>query len=245
MLNKKRLILLGTITFILGVLTLFPARVAYRLFAPPQFRLSAIDGTVWSGSATEGQAAALYLRNIQWTFKPWSLFTGKIAFDTRFDPAGGFMEAGVALGLGGSVILTDVEGAVNIGALQSVLPAPGIDGNVRLNFVELRIEDGLPTAADGTVEIIGLVARGLATMPIGDFRAELQTSDSGIAGSVEDTAGMLDIAGSLQVSADRTYSLTGLVAPTESTPQSVTNQLRFLGSPNERGQREFRFEGQL
>jgi hypothetical protein len=43
----------------------------------------------------------------------------------------------------------------------------------------------------------------------------------------------------------RSYAFVGLVAPTPVTPPSVVNQLRFLGSPNERGQHEFRFEGQL
>lgn len=243
--NKKRLIIFGTITFLVGAVVLFPARVAYRLFFPAELRLAAINGTVWNGSATEGQAADLYLRNVRWSFRPAALFTGKVAFDVSFDPAGGFMETGVALGLNGSVTLTDLEGAVSIGALQNVVPAPGIDGNVRLTFARLRIDGGLPTEADGTIEVIGLLVRGLAATPIGDFRAELVTTDDGVAGSVEDIAGMLDIAGALQISKDRSYSLSGLVAPTATTPETVLNQLRFLGSANERGQREFRFEGQL
>ncbi len=245
MLTKRRLIVLGSITFLVGLVVLFPARVAHRLFSPPELRLSAIHGTVWDGSAAEGQAVSLYLRNVRWSFKPLALFAGKFAFETSFEPAGGFLQATVAMGLNGSLTLSDVQGAVSIGAMQSVIPAPGIEGNVRLSFTKLRIDDGLPTEADGTVEVVGLIARGLASTPIGDFRVELVSTDDGIAGSVEDTAGMLDIAGALRVSADRTYSLSGLVAPTASTPQAVLNQLRFLGSANERGQREFRFEGQL
>ena len=243
--GKKRLVVLGTATFLLGVILLFPARVAYHVFAPPTVRLAGLSGTIWSGSATEGEASGIYLRNIDWSFRPAMLFTGKVAFDTRFDPAGGFMQAGIAAGIGGTFTLTDVEGGLSIAALQNALPAPGIEGNVRLVFSRISIENGLPTVADGSIDVIGLVARGLAPMPIGDFRAELTSGDDGITGSVEDTSGMLDIAGVLRLTPDRSYSLTGLVAPTASTPQSVVNQLRFLGSANERGQREFRFEGQL
>lgn len=245
MAGNKRLIVLGTITFLIGIVLLFPARIAYRAAASNVFRLSSISGTVWNGNAAEGQFMGVYLRNLRWSFRPLSLFTGKLAYDTSFDPAGGFMQSGVAVGFGGNVTLTDVEGAVSISALQSAIPAPGIDGNVRLAFSRIVLENGLPTAADGSVDLVGLVARGLAATPIGDFRAELQTTDDGIAGSVEDTSGMLDIAGAFRISADRAYSLTGLVAPTASTPDSVVSQLRFLGTPNERGQREFRFEGQL
>ena len=126
-----------------------------------------------------------------------------------------------------------------------MIPAPGIEGNLRLQFAELLIEDGLPTAASGTVEVFGLVARGLSPTPIGDFRAELVSTDGGISGSLEDLAGVLDIAGSIRMSTDRSYLLEGLVAPKPAASDAIISQLRFLGSANERGQRQFRLEGRL
>ena len=126
MVPGKRLIVIGVITFLAGVIVLFPARVAYQAFAPDSVRLSGIDGSIWNGSAIEGQVGRLYIRNIRWSFKPWHLFTGNLAFATGFEPAGGFMEAGIALGIGGSIRLTDLEGAVSIAALRDVLPAPGM-----------------------------------------------------------------------------------------------------------------------
>ena len=243
--SRKRLITLGLAVFAIGVLLSFPARVAYHLFAPEQLKLSAISGTLWSGKAAEGQAASLYLQNLEWSFRPLALFTGKLAFDTRLDPAGGFLQTQVALGFGGRVMFTDLDGAVPINALQGLLPAPGIGGNARLQFSELTIDDGLPVAADGTLDVQALSIRGLSPTPVGDFRAELSTTEDGISGSVEDLAGMLDIAAALKVASDRSVSLVGLVAPTPATPQTLNNQLRFLGSANERGQREFRFEGEI
>ncbi len=245
MIGRKRLITVGTITFLAGVLVMLPARVAYHAFAPDAVKLSGIGGSIWNGSATEGQIGALYISSLRWSFKPLSLLAGKLAFEASVDPADGFLEADVALGLSGRVTLTDVEGAVSIGALESVFPAPGLEGNVRFAFSRLTIRDGLPVSADGTVEVFGLVARGLSPTPIGDFKAELASSDGGISGSVEDLSGALAIAGSLKLSTDRSYSLTGLVAPTAQASDAVINQLRFLGSANERGQREFRFEGRL
>ncbi len=243
--GRRKLLIIGGVTFLLGIVVLFPARVAYHAFAPSALRLTGINGSVWSGNVAEGQAGDLYFRNLRWSFKPWSLFTGRLAYHVSIDPAGGFLETDLALGLGGSVRLSNLEGGVAIGAVQSMLPTPGIDGNVRLQFDELTFSDGLPTSAQGTVDVVGLVARGLSRTPIGDFRAELASTDGGIAGSVEDVDAVRDIAGSLRVSADRSYSLTGLVAPTAAAPESVIAQLRLLGSPNERGQREFRLEGQL
>ena len=243
--TNKRLTIIAVATFVAGAVSMFPARVAYSLFAPDGLRLSAISGSIWKGAATEGQIGDLYFRNLAWRFNPFDLFTGKLGFNVSLDPAGGYLSADVALAPTGAITLSDVDGGVSIGALQSIAPLPGIDGTVRLDLSLLRLEDGLPTAADGQIEISGLIARGLSPTPLGDFRALLVSTDSGVSGSVEDLQGVLDIAGSLQVSFDRTYSLTGLVAAKPNTPESVTSQLQFLGSANERGQREFRFEGQL
>ena len=243
--SRKRLLIIGAIVFGCGLIVGFPARVAYHLFAPESLKLATLSGTLWSGRAAQGQAGNLYLSNIEWSFRPLALFTGKAALNTRFDPAGGFLESRVAVGLGGRVSFNDLSGAVSIDALQSLLPAPGIQGNARVEFSELIVDDGLPVAADGTLDIVGLFVRGFANAPIGDFRAELTTTDDGVTGSVEDLSGMLDVAGALRINADRSYSLTGLVAPTTGAPESVLNQLKFLGSANDRGQHEFRFEGRI
>ena len=241
--TRKRLLIIGAIVFGCGLLVSFPARVAYHLFAPEPLKLANVSGTLWSGSAAQGQVGNLHLGNIQWTLRPLALFAGKAALDTSFDPAGGFIESRVAVSLGGRVSFSDLSGAVSISAIQDLLPAPGIQGNARVEFSELALEDGLPVAADGTLDIVGLFVRGFANAPVGDYRAELTTTEDGVTGSVEDLSGMLDVAGALRINADRSYSLTGLVAPTTTAPQSVLNQLKFLGSANERGQHEFRFEG--
>lgn len=241
----KKLIVVGVATLLLGLLSIFPARIAYHWFAPATLQLAGINGTLWRGGATEGQAAGLYLRNLHWTFKPLSLLTGKLAFNTRLDPAGGFMSTDIYAGLDGSILFENLEGAVPLGALRDLIQTPGLDGRISLRFSELEILDGLPVTVNGTAEISNLFVRGLAAATIGDFRAEFSTTSDGIIASIEDTAGMFDLAGTLRVSPEGVYSLIGLIAPTPATPPAVIEQLRFLGSPNARGQREFRFEGRL
>lgn len=240
----RRLIILGSAVFLLGLIVMFPARVAYQAFAPPALRLTGISGSVWNGTAAEGEVAGVHLANLRWTFVFSSLFRGRLGYDVTVAPAGGFLDSRVAIGPG-AVVFSGLDAAVAIAALQQLIPAPGIEGNVRLQFADLRIDDGLPVAADGTIDLTGLVVRGLSPTPIGDFRAQLASSDRSISGSVEDVNAVLDIAASLRIGADRTYLLEGLVAPTPRTPSGIVEQLRFLGSANTRGQRPFRFEGRL
>lgn len=237
--------MLGVAVFAAGLLILFPARVAYTLFAPDGLRLSGLGGSLWHGTAREGEVGGLYLRDLEWRLRPVALLTGRLALSISVSPAGGFLESEVALSPGGRIGFEQLRGGASLGALQSLTPMPGIEGSVRLDLEQLVLSQGVPTRADGTIEVMSLVARGLSAAPIGDFRADLVSTDGAITGSVEDLGGILDIAGSLRVGADRSYLFEGLVAPTDEAPPGVVDQLRFLGSANERGQRRFRFEGRL
>ena len=124
---------------------------------------------------------------------------------------------------------------------------PGLAGNSSLQFERIVIRDGLPTEVEGTFAVAALVAPMIDSnrAPLGSYRAEFMTTESGVVASVEDSAAVFDLAGSLTLSPDRSFLFLGQVASTNETPEKLRNQLRFLGTPNERGQHEIRFEGSL
>jgi general secretion pathway protein N len=243
--SRKTLLFAGLLTFVVAIVALFPARVAYNWFAPPAVQLSGLQGTVWSGSAAEASAAGLYLRDLRWHLQPLRLFTGKLAASVEASPSSGFLEADVAAGLGGTISLSNVNGSLPLSDFASVARVPGLSGNASVQFEALRIRDGLPIAATGTLTVANLVAPMVDPGSIGGYRAEFFTDDSAVIASVEDVNGVFDLAGSLTISADRNYQFLGKVAATDGTSEKLRRQLRFLGSPNERGQHDIRLEGQL
>ncbi len=242
----SRLLTAGLITLVLGLLVFFPARVAYRWFAPADLvAISGIDGSVWSGTAREASASGVFVRNMRWRFQPLSLFTGKLAYAIEATPTSGFVEARVAVGITGAVTMQDVKASLPIRALQRAVSMPGLGGEVNLQFERLQLADGLPVTADGTVEVANLVAPLVYRGSIGGYRAEFFTQESGVMASVEDTDGLIDLAGSLEISPDRSYTFIAQLAAKSNTPASVRQQMQFLGSANERGQHELRLEGVL
>jgi general secretion pathway protein N len=243
--TRKALVSVGLLTFVLAFITMFPARAAYNWFAPEAVRLSGLEGSVWSGSAAEASVAGLYFRDLRWRMRPLLLFTGKVATSIEASPSSGFLEADVALGFGGDVTLTNVNGSLPLSAFATIARVPGLAGTTSIQFVELRIRDGLPVAADGTLSVANLVAPMVDAAPIGGYRAEFFTEDNAVVASVEDVNGVFDLAGSLTISADRNYQFLGKVAATDNTSDKLRRQLRFLGSPNDRGQHDIRLEGQL
>lgn len=241
----KRLIIAGFITFLIVLIATFPARVAYNWLAPPEIQLSGISGSIWNGTAAEGKAAGAYIRNLAWQFLPGALLGGKLAFNASGNPASGTMNTELAIGLNGNLTLTDFVGSVPLDLIHPSFQQGGIRGDVVLQLETLVIKDGLPIAVLGAVTVTDFFAPLLSAAPIGDFRADFQTSDEGIAGTLEDIAAVIDVTGTITLAQSGSYALLGKVGATSATPSSITDQLRYLGSADEHGQHSFRFEGQL
>ena len=243
--TRKALIATGLLAFVAAFVAMFPARVAYDWFVPQAVQVSGLDGSIWSGSATEASVAGLYLRDVNWRLRPLRLLTGQLAASVEASPSSGFLEADVAVGFGGDVALANVNASLPLSAFATIARVPGLAGNASIQFQDLRLRDGLPVVADGTLTVADLVAPMVDASPIGGYRAEFFTDDNAVVASVEDVNGVFDLAGSLTISADRNYQFLGKVAATDKTSEKLRKQLRFLGSANDRGQHDIRLEGQL
>ncbi|MDH5344868.1 MAG: type II secretion system protein N [Gammaproteobacteria bacterium] len=241
----KKYVFAGLVVFAAVLVVTFPARVAYQWFAPPDLQLNGISGSVWHGSADEGMAGGAYIRQIRWRLKAAELVKGRLAFEASASPAAGSMTTDVAVGLGGSLELSNLSGSVPLDLVHPALQQSGMSGDLSLRFEKLVIEDGLPVVANGSVTLANLYIPNLSAGVLGEFRAEFLTAETGVTGSVDDVAGVLDVAGVVTIAPDRTYALVGEVAARPGAPPSIEQQLRFLGSPNEHGLRPFRFEGRL
>jgi hypothetical protein len=244
--NTRRLILAGILTFIAGLIVTFPARVAYKWFAPDDLKLSGIGGSIWRGSAVQGSAGGIFLTNVNWGFQPFGLATGKIEFATSSTLASGFLDAHVGIHVGGRLILSNVEGTLSLDTLAEVLPLKGISGDVSLQFDALVIRNDIPIEASGTVNIANLASGYISPTPLGDYRAEFETAEDGISGSVQSLRGVLELADStIRLSPNGEFEFVGKVLARPDAPAALDRQLQYLGSPDARGFRDFLFPGRL
>ena len=139
--DRSRLILVASITFVVGIVVFFPARVAYHWFAPPDFTLAGIQGSIWQGSAGEASVAGIYLRDLNWRMRPLSLLAGKVRYAVDAKPVSGFLEGNVAVGITGTMQASDLIVSMPLQSLQQLVQVPGLSGNLSLRFAELRIEN--------------------------------------------------------------------------------------------------------
>jgi hypothetical protein len=141
--------------------------------------------------------------------------------------------------------VSDLAASLPLQMFAESLNIQGLRGNASLRFERIQLRDGLPVAANGTLQVNDLLAPKLSRESIGGYQAEFSTQDDGVAASVEDVDGVVDLAGSFQIKDDRSYRFLGQVIAKPEAPARLRQQLQYLGSANERGQRELRVEGSL
>ncbi len=243
--TKRGLLLTAALTLALGLVLLFPARVAYQWLSVDAIAASGIQGTAWRGRAAALSVSGVYLADVRWQLRPLYLFTARVRYHVQGSPVSGFVESDVGIGVGGGVTLSDLAASLPLSLFARPLNVSGLQGAASLRFERIRLRDGLPIAAEGTVAVNNLVAPRLSRESIGGYQAEFFTQDDGIGATVEDTDGVIDLAGSLQVKADRSYQFLGKVIAKPGAPARLLRQLEYLGTADARGQRELRLEGTL
>ena len=243
--SKRGLVTTGVLTLVLGVIIMFPARVAIEWFVPAEIPVSGIKGSVWSGSANEAAINGVYLQGIHWSLNALRLFTGELSYSVEATPVSGFFESDISIGFTGALNLSNLSAAFPLEQFASASGLRGLQGKASLSFERVEIVDGLAIAADGTAQVSDLLVPIISRDYLGSYKAEFFTQNNGIAASVEDTDGVLGLAGSLQVRADRSYEFIGQVVAKPDTPENLRQQLRFLPPANDRGQQEVRLEGIL
>jgi general secretion pathway protein N len=242
---RKWLIVAGLATFVAGLTLAMPARTAYTWFAPDDLRLSGISGTIWNGAATEGSVGSVYLRNLHWSFSPLALLKGRIACFVESDTSFGSISGEAGVNVAGKIILSNLDGTLSLQAFSNQFQLQGFDGTLQAQFERLTIDAGLPVEATGNIRLLNLLAPNISPLVIGNYQADFSSNADGITGSVEDLGGVLDVAGVISIGRDRSYSFVGKVAALPDAPRGLADQLRLLGSADDRGQRDFRIEGQF
>jgi len=224
---------------------MFPARVAIGWLVPAGIPVSGISGSVWNGSANEAAINGFYLQDVHWHLNALRLFTGVLSYKLAASPVSGFFESDVSIGFDGALSMSGLTAALPLAFFAESSGLPGLRGSASLKFERVQLVDGLATIADGTVQVDDLVVPIVSRDSLGGYKAEFFTQNNGISASIEDTDGVLDLAGSLQVKTDRSYEFVALVIAKPEAPKGVRDQLRFLPPANERGQQELRLEGIL
>ena len=238
----------GIIAFLVFLVAMVPANVLLR-WLPPEVAVTGLDGTIWSGNATSLSLRGRALGAVRWSCRPWPLLMLKWSCRVELQPAGGSVSASLSGDFDGEQIeARDLTGHLPITILERIVTPSGWTGQLDFDVAKARIAGGLPQDAEGKIVVRGLKAPGPGGALLGDFELTIGEGAVGtgtLTGRLTDLGGPLRVRGSVELKRDRSYFVSGEVAPGPGAGPAIFDTLGFLGPPDQAGRRPFTVEGTL
>lgn len=238
----------GLAALFVFLVALLPASVVVGFLGLPAGTASGLSGTVWTGTAERLSVEGVTLGPIRWSVRPVRLLAGQVAADVKATLPDGFVNGTVALGIGGRIAISNLEGAAPLSWLAPAAGASG--GQLAAQFDTLALKAGRIESASGTLKVAGVVLPiptagqqlGPGTYSVA-FDAEALGPEEPLTGLLSDAGGPLEIAGTVIFTPPRSYELTGKAKPRPEAPPELRNALQMLGPATPEGAHELSVAG--
>lgn len=242
------LAVLGVLAYVVFALVTLPASVVVSRLAPYGIQAAGVTGTAWNGSAQVVQIGPTNVGALTWNLHVLPLFTLRAVADVKVQRSDGFAQGTVSAS-GTRIELENMSAALPIAALPPQVTQGGWTGSINARFAELVLENGWPTNANGTLEVVDLTGPARKPVNIGSYQVKFpaeQSAPDGLVGALNDTGGPVQITGTILLkAADRSYLLEGLIATKPDAPPDFAKTLEFLGEADAQGRRQFSLSGTM
>lgn len=237
------IILAALLAFAVIILARLPAAWVVPASGKSAYGCTGIEGTLWSGSCSGLFVARKPVGDLTWELKPLRLFLGRLAAHVTLASAQGTGSADAEMGLHEHVVVHNVRGELPLDPkLMPGLP-PGLRGQAHLALDLLELERGALTHLQGRIEVHDLEDRDGRVTALGSYAVVFPPTEGEPTGQIKDLDGPLSVDGTLRLTRQGGFDVQGTVAPKPGAPADLTDNLRFLGSPDAGGRRQFALSG--
>jgi general secretion pathway protein N len=249
--HRNALIACGVGSFLLCLISLLPAGVAFRILASDTFHANGLTGTLWHGEAREIQMKDIRLTRTRWNLSIMNLLLGRLAGTLETDLPGGRASGFFMRTPNGTMACRDCEISGSLDLLRPIIPIEGQGGSVAAQLKVLEYRRGWWRRAVGIVQVkdVALALPGQAAIEgaRGDFETKFNADpvpDSGpLEAEVRDTAGPLQLEGKVQLNPLGAYQFDGKLKPRAGAPQALVNSVQALGPQQPDGSYSVTFAG--
>jgi len=241
----------GLLVYLLALLGQLPASSGFALLQQidPQWSATALNGSVFKGTAQQLRYRQQTLGDLDWHWQPSGLLRGGLAYALHLRAATTDLQSELMLSLPRELSLRNLRGQVTTQTLLRSLGQPPPSFTARLNPTGLNLALSTPQArlqaADGSVTVDQIVIAGLEPVDFGVLNIQLSTRQNAIHTTVQSTNSPVALVAEGVLSPTGEYQLTGSLSPRPSADESVRSLLPLLGSPAADGAYRLDLSGRL
>jgi hypothetical protein len=219
-----------------------------KSFLPNNIACADLAGTAWNGQCVGLALQSRPIGDVTWDISAWRLLTGRIAGDIAVARGTSVANATVSLSFSGD---GEIE---NLKATVPIDPAvvPGVPnyllGTVQADLATIAIDQRKLKDLRGTIAVRDLRRTDGARFALGNYDVTFQNAplaDGSIEGKLVDRGGPLAVNGTIKLTPEPGYEVSGVVTARGEAPESLRRQLEFLGPADAAGARQFSLAGTM
>lgn len=243
----KKLIVIGAITLVIGLIVKLPADVALGWALPDTIQTRSIRGTLWHGQIDAISVQGINAGPATWTLKPLSLLVGKIRADVEIELPGGFASADIGI-RGKTISLKQARAAFDLGPMTRLSPVGPSQGRAKVELEHATLRDAWPVSAEGQITVNNLRYPPVGTAPLGNYELLFSPDppvDSPLTAALKSVSGPYALDGLIQFDDNRSYSVRGIISTKPGVDTAYKRGLAILGPANDKGEHALQFDGNL
>jgi len=247
----------AVVSYLVFLIATFPASLATSFITSNpqlknQVKITAVSGTIWSGSAANVQISGVNLGALKWQVSALPLLIGEISSYVNFknlsSSSSNISGSGtIAMTFGGSLMLDDFSAAFPVDALTPFMygmPAR-FSGDVQLRVDEMILEPGTRMNLKSKISVANAGLVSPQKIDYGNISIQATPNDSGTQLVLNDQGGPLILDGNVKLKGNGVYNINLSMGARETASKDLENGLRFLGRRDSSGKYNYRSNGKL
>ena len=253
-----RYTIFGFVCYAIFLVTTFPASILVSFVkASPQLnrqiQITAVDGTLWNGSAANVRVSGVNLGQLKWDMKILPMLLGKIKLHINFNDkaVSSLTTSGsgyVSVSLGGRLTIEDFRATVSADTLAPLMygmPAR-FGGDVNLLIQEMTVIQGKRINMKSRVVVSKARLVSPQKITYGDILIQVTPKDNGSQFVLSDQGGPLILDGVIKVKGNGIYTVNLGLGARSTASADLENGLRFIGGRRDsNGKYRYKSNGKL
>lgn len=214
-------------------------------------QISGIDGTLWQGQAAQVRWQGKNLGRMQWDMRVLPLLMGSVKLDVRFGQGSdmGLTGRGVvgyrSAGPFAENLLVSVPATEMMQFAPSGVPVT-VAGNLELTLRDYQFAAPYCETLEGTLAWSGAeVSSPLGGLNPGPVIADLSCDNGKVLADMKQDSPQVMSQWNVSLAQGNNYALAGWFKPGAEFPPQLGQQLKWLGSPDPKGQYRITYSGRF
>ncbi len=252
--HKWHFLVFGILIYVVALVVTFPANRAYGWIRPTlgsniPVQLYGVNGTVWSGTASQAQLFDYAVNDLHWRLHPLALLLGslEVALDA---PLSGGRATGTLIrpltGQGLSIETPHIDLPLATLLDANRFPTP-IAGRLTGDLTRVDITDSGEFQVDtGDLLIRDLTVQALGQLALGEFKVRIEHDTKGaLLIKTTDTGGPLKLNATVTFANNDRYMLIAELSARNNRDAVLMQTLRMLGAPDRTGTYRIQRQGSI